>query len=58
MPEFKLANLLTDINVLKQAQMAAKEVISKDRYLKSEENQKLKKVLYSKFKEQLTNITT
>ena len=58
MPEFKLANLLTDINVLKQAQIAAKEVISKDRYLKSEENQKLKKVLYSKFKEQLTNITT
>ena len=58
MPEFKLANLLTDINVLKQAQIAAKEVISKDRYLKSEENKKLKKVLYSKFKEQLTNITT
>lgn len=58
MPEFKLANLLTDASVLKKSQEAAKEVISNDKYLELEENRKIKEALLDKFGEQLTNIAT
>ena len=58
LPEFKLANLLKDINILKSSQQAAKEIILKDKTLKMEENKNIKKALFDKFGEQLTNIAT
>ena len=58
LPEFKLANLLKDINVLKASQEAAKEIIRSDKYLQSEENKNIKKALFDKFGDQLTNIAT
>ena len=56
LPEFKLANLLNDIKVLQNAQIAAKELLEEDRNLEKEENKLLKKELYSKFGDKLSNI--
>lgn len=58
MPEFKLANLLTDASILKSSQEAAKELIEKDRNFELEENAKIKEALFEKFGEQLNNIAT
>lgn len=56
LPEFKLANLLKDIKVLQDAQIAAKELLEEDKYLEKEENKPLKDELYNKFGEMLKNI--
>ena len=56
MPEFKLANLLTDTKVLEQTQEAVKNIISVDRKLELLENRKIKEALYEKYGEQLNNI--
>ncbi len=56
MPEFKLANLLTDTRILEQTQEAVKEIVKNDKHLKRQENQKIKQVLYKKYGEQLNNI--
>lgn len=56
MPEFKLANLLTDTKVLEQTQEAVKDIISVDRKLELLENRKIKEALYEKYGEQLNNI--
>lgn len=56
LPEFKLADLLKDIKVLQDAQVAAKELLDDDRYLEKEENLALKKELYQKFGDKLENI--
>lgn len=56
LPEFKLANLLTDVKILKDSQQAAKALISKDPTLK--DNPKIKRVLFEKFGEQLVNRNT
>lgn len=58
LPEFKLANLLKDIAVLKKAGEAAKEIIEQDRYLEKEENKSIKKALFNKFGDKLINIAT
>lgn len=58
MPEFKLANLLTDTSILKSSQEAAKELIEKDKNFELEENAKIKEALFEKFGEQLNNIAT
>lgn len=58
LPEFKLANLLNDVNLLKEANQAATELIKKDPKLNNKENEKLKEKLYLKFGEQLKNIGT
>ncbi len=58
LPEFKLANLLKDISVLKDAQVAAKEVIKEDKKLCLDKNLPLKNTLLKKFGEQINNITT
>lgn len=58
LPEFKLANLLTDINILKNAQILAKEIIQDDKNLEKEENYNIKRELFKKFGEQLRNIGT
>lgn len=58
LPEFKLANLLKDIQILKDAQVAAKTMIQQDKFLEKPENQKLKRALFDKFGDQLNNIGT
>lgn len=58
LPEFKLANLLKDIAVLKKASEAAKELIENDKYLEKEEHQTIKKALFDKFGDKLINIAT
>ena len=56
MPEFKLANLLTDTKVLEKTQEAVKELIEKDKKLELPENIRIRNELYSKYGEQLTKI--
>ena len=56
MPEFKLANLLTDTKVLEQTQQAVKEIVTKDKHLELEENRSIKEALFLKYGEQLRNI--
>lgn len=56
LPEFKLANLLKDIKILQDAQIAAKELLEEDKYLEKEENKPLRDELYNKFGEMLKNI--
>ena len=56
LPEFKLANLLTDVNILNKSQEAAKSIIEEDRNL--ERHPKLKKAIYDKYKEQMLNRST
>lgn len=58
LPEFKLADLLKDVNVLKQATDTAKRVLDDDPKLEKEENELLKKEIYTKYSEQLKNIGT
>lgn len=56
LPEFKLANLLKDIKILQNAQIAAKEILENDRHLDKKENQDIKNSLYEKFGDMLKNI--
>ena len=58
LPEFKLANLLKDINILKSSQEAAKKIIEEDKYLEKPENRKIKEALFDKFGDKLINIAT
>ena len=58
LPEFKLANLLKDVKLLKLSNEAAKETIASDPNFDLPENKVLKKELFKKYKEQLTNIGT
>ena len=52
-PEFKIANLFEDIDVLKQAQGIAMEIIDKDPTLESKENDLLRKMVEEKFKNRI-----
>lgn len=52
-PEFKIANLFEDIDVLKQAQGIAMEIIDKDPTLESTENELLRKMVEEKFKNRI-----
>ena len=47
LPEFKLANLLTDVNVLKETQDAVKDILKEDRNLSK--HIPLKKELFDKY---------
>ncbi|MCX8074464.1 MAG: ATP-dependent DNA helicase RecG [Clostridia bacterium] len=58
LPEFKLANLLKDVNILKMAGQASKELIANDKNLEKIENKKIREELFNKFGEQLRNIGT
>ncbi len=58
LPEFKLANLLTDMKILNDAKKAAKDVIEEDRNLKSQANINIRKKLFEKFGDKLNNIGT
>lgn len=48
-PEFKIANLFIDIEILKKVQELAEEIINKDTMLENTENKLLKLAVYSKF---------
>ena len=58
MPEFKLANLLTDTRVLEQTQQAVKDIMTQDKHLEMEENKNIKDALFEKYGEQLRNIVS
>lgn len=52
-PEFKIANLFEDMQVLKLVQSIAIEIIAKDPKLEKEENKKLKKLVKNKFQDRI-----
>ena len=52
-PEFKIANLFEDIQILKQVQSIAIEIIDKDPTLEKEENLLLRKLVDEKFKDRI-----
>ena len=56
MPEFKLANLLTDTKILEKTQLAVKELVAEDKKLILLQNQMIKKELLFKYGEQLNSI--
>ena len=56
LPEFKLADLLKDINVLKLATNAAKDILESDEYLTNPKNSVLKEEILNKYENQLKNM--
>jgi len=52
-PEFKIANLFTDIEMLKQVQSVVMEILSKDPNLEKGENKILQKIIENKFKNRI-----
>ena len=52
-PEFKIANLFTDIEMLKQVQAIVIELLSKDPNLEKPEHKALQKVVENKFKNRI-----
>ena len=48
-PEFKIANLFTDMDILKLAQAAALKIVNDDINLEKEENKLLKQLVKIKF---------
>ncbi len=55
-PDLKIANLFTDMNILKEAQEAALDIMRSDKSLSKEENLSMKKKLIDKFQGGLKNI--
>ena len=53
LPEFKIANLFEDIQILKVVQGLAMKIINNDANLEKEENKKLNKLIYDKFKSRI-----
>ena len=49
LPEFKIANLFEDVNILKLIQSVAVEILSKDPKLETEENNLLRELIKDKF---------
>ena len=52
-PEFKIANLFTDFEMLKQVHAIVMEILSKDPELQKEENKPLQKMIENKFKDRI-----
>ena len=53
LPEFKIANLFEDIEMLKMVQSLAIKIIDKDPKLEKEENKNLKQMVENKFKDRI-----
>ena len=53
LPAFKIANLFTDMPILKAVQSLAIKILSEDPRLEKEENRPLKKLIKDKFKERI-----
>lgn len=49
LPEFKIANLFEDVDILKKVQLVANRISTEDPNLEKEENQKLKKMINKRF---------
>ena len=52
-PDFKISNLFTDMDILKLAQEAAISIVDKDRKLEKEENKLLKELVKDKFTDRI-----
>ena len=52
-PDFKIANLFTDVDILKLAQEAAIKIVDEDRKLEKEENKLLKELVKNKFTDRI-----
>jgi len=52
-PEFKIANLFKDVEMLKSVQSVAIKIIENDPRLEKEENKKLKQIIENKFSERV-----
>lgn len=52
-PDFKIANLFTDVDILKLAQEAAIKIVDKDKKLENEENKLLKELVKDKFTDRI-----
>jgi len=52
-PEFKIANLFQDVEILKSVQSLALKIIQEDENLEKEKNMILKKQICAKFKEKI-----
>ena len=52
-PEFKVANLITDIKILKLAQEVANKLLEEDTFLEKDENQGIKRKIDKLFNEQI-----
>ena len=52
-PEFKIANLFEDIDILKQVQLEAMQILQEDPELKLEKNQNLRREIQQKFDEKI-----
>lgn len=52
-PDFKVANLFTDVTILKEAQEVAKQILEEDENLEKEENKKIREKVEKLFKERL-----
>ena len=52
-PDFKIANLFTDMDILKLAQEAAVKIVNKDPKLEKEENRVLKISVKDKFTDRI-----
>ena len=55
LPEFKIANLFEDMQSLKSVQSTAMKILAKDPKLEEPQNEKLKKIVEEKFKENIEN---
>ena len=53
LPEFKIANLFEDVEMLKQVQEIAIEIINQDPLLEQKEHQTLRKLVDEKFKNRI-----
>ena len=53
LPEFKIANLFEDIEMLKKVQVVAMEILEKDSKLEKEENKPLRRLIQDKFKDRI-----
>ena len=53
LPEFKVANLFEDMNILKVAQNLAMKILQKDPNLENQENLLLKKTIYKKYSDKI-----
>lgn len=53
LPEFKIANLFEDIEMLKEVQSVAIKIMQEDPKLELEKNKNLLKQIQSKFKERI-----
>ena len=53
LPEFKIANLFEDMQMLKSVQSVAIQIMEQDPNLEKDENEKLKKIVENKFKQRI-----